>query len=150
MPFVDYLDTFNGLRNIMRILLASIYPFAFMLLFVIIPFDDYIRALPNILLIILTISFPAIIKREHFQKIKKVPLFLLLLFFGYIIINSILSGRFDTDISILKKIAIAIGLVVLYLPIQYDRKVQKAVIFSSIAATAYSRADGFDNIVEIS
>ena len=59
----------------MRILLASIYPFAFMLLFVIIPFDDYIRALPNILLIILTISFPAIIKREHFQKIKKVPLF---------------------------------------------------------------------------
>ncbi|MBT7305931.1 MAG: O-antigen ligase family protein, partial [Bacteroidetes bacterium] len=122
----------------MRILLASIYPFAFMLLFVIIPFDDYIRALPNILLIILTISFPAIIKREHFQKIKKVPLFLLLLFFGYIIINSILSGRFDTDISILKKIAIAIGLVVLYLPIQYDRKVQKAVIFSSIAAIVFS------------
>jgi len=138
LPFVDYLDTFNGLKNIMRILLASIYPFAFMLLFVIIPFDDYIRALPNILLIILTISFPAIIKREHFQKIKKVPLFLLLLFFGYIIINSILSGRFDTDISILKKIAIAIGLVVLYLPIQYDRKVQKAVIFSSIAAIVFS------------
>ena len=138
MPFVAYLDSFKGLRNIMRILLASIYPFAFMLLFVIIPFDDYIRALPNILLIILTISFPAIIKREHFQKIKKVPFFLLLLFFGYIIINSIVSGRFDTDLSILKKIAIAIGLVVLYLPIQYDRKVQKAVIFSSIAAIVFS------------
>ena len=122
----------------MRILLASIYPFAFMLLFVIIPFDDYIRALPNILLIVLTISFPAIIKREHFQKIKKVPLFLLLLFFGYIITNSLISGRFDTDLSILKKIAIAIGLVILYLPIQYDRKVQKAVIFSSIAAIVFS------------
>ncbi len=122
----------------MRIILASIYPFAFMLLFFIIPFDEYIRALPNILLIILTISFPAIIKREHFQKIKKVPLFLLLLFFGYMVLNSIFSGRFDTDLSILKKIAIAIGLVVLYLPIQYDRKVQKAVIFSSIAAIVFS------------
>jgi len=109
-----------------------------MLLFFIIPFDEYIRALPNILLIILTISFPAIIKREHFQKIKKVPLFLLLLFFGYMVLNSIFSGRFDTDLSILKKIAIAIGLVVLYLPIQYDRKVQKAVIFSSIAAIVFS------------
>ena len=117
----------------MRIILASIYPFAFMLLFFIIPFDEYIRALPNILLIILTISFPAIIKREHFQKIKKVPLFLLLLFFGYMVLNSIFSGRFDTDLSILKKIAIAIGLVILYLPIQYDRKVQKAVIFSIIS-----------------
>jgi len=122
----------------MRIILASIYPFAFMLLFFIIPFDEYIRALPNILLIILTISFPAIIKREHFQKIKKVPLFLLLLFFGYMVLNSIFSGRFDTDLSILKKIAIAIGLVVLYLTIQYDRKVQKAVIFSSIAAIVFS------------
>lgn len=122
----------------MRIILASIYPFAFMLLFFIIPFDEYIRALPNILLIILTISFPAIIKREHFQKIKKVPLFLLLLFFGYMVLNSIFSGRFDTDLSILKKIAIAIGLVILYLPIQYDRKVQKAVIFSSIAAIIFS------------
>jgi O-antigen ligase len=87
---------------------------------------------------VLTISFPAIIKREHFQKIKKVPLFLLLLFFGYIITNSLISGRFDTDLSILKKIAIAIGLVILYLPIQYDRKVQKAVIFSSIAAIVFS------------
>jgi O-antigen ligase len=122
----------------MRIILASIYPFAFMLLFFIIPFDEYIRALPNILLIILTISFPAIIKREHFQKIKKVPLFLLLLFFGYMVLNSIFSGRFDTDLSIQKKIAIAIGLVILYLPIQYDRKVQKAVIFSSIAAIIFS------------
>jgi len=122
----------------MRIILASIYPFAFMLLFFIIPFDEYIRALPNILLIILTISFPAIIKREHFQKIKKVPLFLLLLFFVYMVLNSIFSGRFDTDLNILKKIAIAIGLVILYLPIQYDRKVQKAVIFSSIAAIIFS------------
>lgn len=122
----------------MKILLASIYPFAFMLLFFIIPFDDYIRALPNILLIILTISFPAIIKREHFQKIKKVPFFLFLLFFGYLVLNSLLSGRFETDLSILKKIAIALGLVILYLPVQYDRKVQKAVIASSIAAIMFS------------
>jgi O-antigen ligase len=122
----------------MRILLASIYPFTFMLLFLIIPFDDYIRALPNILLIILTITFPAIIKRAHFQKIKKVPFFLFLLFFGYVTLNSLLSGRFETDITVIKKIAIAVGLVILYLPIQYDRKVQKAVIFSSIAAIIFS------------
>jgi O-antigen ligase len=135
---VPYLEVFNSLGNIMRILLASIYPFAFMLLFVIIPFDDYIRALPNILLIILIITFPAIIKRAHFQKIKKVPFFLFLLFFGYIALNSLFSGRLETDLTILKKIAIALGLVILYLPIQYDRKIQKAVIFSSIAAILFS------------
>tara|TARA_B100000787_G_scaffold96048_2_gene70919 strand:+ start:42967 stop:44241 length:1275 start_codon:yes stop_codon:yes gene_type:complete len=135
---VAYLELFTSFRNIMRILLASIYPFAFMLLFLIIPFDDYIRALPNILLIILTITFPAIIKRAHFQKIKKVPFFLFLLFFGYITLNSLFSGRFETDIVILKKIAIAFGLVILYLPVQYNRKVQKAVIFSSIAAILFS------------
>ncbi len=138
MRIVAYLELFTSFRNIMRILLASIYPFAFMLLFLIIPFDDYIRALPNILLIILTITFPAIIKRAHFQKIKKAPFFLFLLFFGYITLNSLFSGRFETDIVILKKIAIAFGLVILYLPVQYNRKVQKAVIFSSIAAILFS------------
>lgn len=122
----------------MRILLASIYPFAFMLLFLIIPFDEYVRALPNVLLIILVITFPSIIKREHFQKIKRVPFLLLLLFFCYVVGNSLLQGRIETDWNIIKKIAIAVGLVVLYLPVQHDRKIQKAIIFSSLAAIGMS------------
>lgn len=122
----------------MKIILAAIYPFAFMLLFLIIPFDEYVRALPNILFLILVITFPSIIKREHFFKINKVPFFILLVFFLYTLLNSVFSQTIDGDINSIKKMGLAIGLVVLYLPVQHDRKVQKAIIASSIAAILIS------------
>ncbi|GEQ84848.1 hypothetical protein ULMS_03560 [Patiriisocius marinistellae] len=109
-----------------------------MLLFFIIPFDDYIRALPNILIIILIVTFPFVIKKEHIGKLRKLPTMLFIVFFGYIVLAALVTGRIETDFKIIKKIGIAAGLLVLYLPVYHDRKVQKAIMFSALAAVIFS------------
>ena len=58
-------------REFMKILLSSIYPYAFAALFLILPFDEYVRALPNILMILLVVAFPYVIEKEDFSRIKR-------------------------------------------------------------------------------
>jgi len=127
----------------MRILLASIYPFAFLLLYLIIPFDEYLRALPNILLGIIVIAFPFIVTKGDFKKLLKKPTILFLAFFIFLVINSLISGRLEEDFYILKKILIAVGLVILYVPVQDFKKIEKAIIFSSLAAMLFSIVNVF-------
>ncbi len=127
----------------MRILLASIYPFAFLLLYLIIPFDEYIRALPNILLGILVVVFPFIVKKEDFKKLVKKPALLLLGFYVFLVGNSLLNGRIEEDFYILKKILIAVGLVLLYIPVKDFKKIDKAIIFSALAAMLFSLVNVF-------
>ena len=127
----------------MRILLASIYPFAFLLLYLIIPFDEYIRALPNILLGILVVVFPFIVKKKDFRKLVKKPTLLLLGFFVFLVLISLLNGRLEEDFYIVKKILIAVGLVILYIPVQDFNKIDKAIMFSAIAAMLFSLINVF-------
>lgn len=127
----------------MRILLASIYPYAFLLLYLIIPFDEYIRALPNILLGILVVAFPFIVSKNDFKKLVKKPAILFLVFFIFLILNSLLSQRIEEDFYILKKILIAVGLVLLYIPVQDFKKIEKAIIFSALAAMLFSIVNVF-------
>ncbi len=127
----------------MRILLASIYPFAFLLLYLIIPFDEYIRALPNLLLGILVVAFPFIVKKEDFKKLVKKPALLFLAFFAFLVLNSLLNGRIEEDFYILKKILIAVGLVLLYTPVKNLEKIDKAIIFSALAAMLFSLINVF-------
>lgn len=47
-------------------------------------------------------------------------------------------GRLETDWNILKKILLALGLVLLYLPVDGFKKINKAIIFSSLAAIVFS------------
>jgi len=122
----------------MKILLASIYPYAFMLLYLTIPFDDYIRAFPNLLLGILLIAFPIIVTKEDFKKLFLKPVLLFLLFFAFLLINAFLFGRFEDDFVVVRKMLIPLGLVILYLPVQDFKKLNKAIIFSSIAAIIFS------------
>ena len=129
----------------MRILLAAIYPYVFLLLYLIIPFDNYIRALPNILLAILVITFPFIVKKSDFRKLKSLPFAIFLVLISFLLLNSLISGRFEEDLNVIKKILIAIGLVVLYIPVIENgsagirtRKINDAIIFSSLAAIAFS------------
>ncbi len=122
----------------MRILLSAIYPYAFLLLYLIIPFDDYIRALPNILVAILVVAFPFIVKKEDFKKLKSLPITLFLGLFVYLLINSFFSGRFQEDFNILKKVMIVVGLAVLYIPINDVKKINSAIIFSALAAIGFS------------
>jgi O-antigen ligase len=127
----------------MRILLASIYPYAFLLLYLIIPFDEYIRALPNILLGILVVVFPFIVRKEDFRKLVKKPTLLLLGFFIFLVLISLLNGRLEEDFNILKKILIAVGLVLLYIPVQDFNKIDKAIMVSALAAMIFSLINVF-------
>ena len=122
----------------MRILLSSIYPYVFLLLYFTIPFDEYIRALPNILLIVLAISFPFVVTKTDLKKLKRLPTILFVGFVVYIFLQALLLGRLAVDSPVLEKIALALGLVILYLPVHGFRKIKKVLIFSSIAAIAFS------------
>lgn len=122
----------------MKILLAAIYPYAFLLLYFIIPFDNYIRALPNILLAILLIAFPFIVKKEDFKKLKSLPILLFLALFAFLFLNSFFSGRLMEDFNIIKKVLIAVGLVILYIPVSDEKKINTAIILSSLAAIIFS------------
>ncbi len=129
----------------MRILLAAIYPYVFLLLYLTIPFDTYIRALPNVLLAILVLTFPFIVKKRDFIKLKSLPFALFLIFISFLLLNSLISGRFNEDFNIIKKLLIALGLVLLYIPVIEDyssgkrtEKINNAIIFSSLAAIVFS------------
>lgn len=122
----------------MKILLSAIYPYVYLLLFLTIPFEDYIRALPNILLGILVVVFPFVVKKEDFKKIDRSLILILLLFFGYLLVNAALSGTLGEDFTIIKKVLIAVGLVVLYIPVNDFDKIKKAILFSSVAAIVFS------------
>lgn len=122
----------------MRILLAAIYPYAFLLLYLIIPFDNYIRALPNILLGILVIAFPFIVKKKDLKKLKSLPFALFLGLFAYLLIHSFSIGRLAEDLNIIKKVMIAIGLAILYVPVADAKKINSAIIYSSLAAIIFS------------
>src|SRR5690606_12921637 len=125
----------------MRILLAAIYPYAFLLLYLIIPFDNYIRALPNILMVILVVGFPFVVKKEDFKKLKPLSIAIFLSLFGYLCFDAFLSGRWNEDFNIIKKVLIAVGLAILYIPVADVNlpagrigKISSAIIFSALAA----------------
>lgn len=122
----------------MRILLSAIYPYAFLLLYLIIPFDNYIRALPNILVAILFIAFPFIVKKENIRKLKSLPTAIFLGLFAYLCINSFISGRLPEDFNNIKKVMIAVGLAILYIPVADVKKINSAIIFSALAAILFS------------
>jgi len=122
----------------MRILLASIYPWIYVLLFLTIPFDNYVRVLPNILMGILVLTFPFIVEKAHFKKLKKVPTLLFILFCVYIVLNALVAGRLEGDFVLIKKILLAFGLVLLYIPIQDSEKIKRAILFSSLAVILFS------------
>lgn len=122
----------------MKIILSSIYPYAFLVLLMIVPFDEYMRALPNILLIILVLAFPFTVTKADFKKLKNPAVATVLFFVVYLLLNSLFFERLEENFTILKKIFISIGLVILYLPVHDFKKINKAIIFSALAAVLYS------------
>tara|TARA_B100000809_G_C15139186_1_gene532164 strand:+ start:3913 stop:5139 length:1227 start_codon:yes stop_codon:yes gene_type:complete len=121
-----------------RILLAAIYPYVFILLYLILPFDEYVRALPNILMLILVIAFPFIITKKDLKKISISSTLLLVFFILFLLANSLIQGRFELDFVFIKTMMLPIGIVFLYLPIADFKKVNKAIIFSSFIAIIYT------------
>jgi len=122
----------------MRILLASIYPYIYVLLFLSIPFDNYVRVLPNILMGILVVTFPFIIKKEHFTKLNKIPTLLFAAFCIYLVINATIFNRLEDDFVMIKKVLLSLGFVLLYIPIRDSKKINLAIVFSSLAVILFS------------
>ena len=60
------------------------------------------------------------------------------LFFVIVIAQTLFHARVEQDWGIVKKILLSGGLVLLYLPAQDTKKLNQAIIFSSLAAIAYS------------
>jgi len=125
----------------MRILLASVYPYAYFLLLLLIPFDDYVRVLPNVLLGIIVIGFPFIVKKADFKKLRTIPAMLFFLFLFYLMANAVFLDRVEENMPILSKVLISTGLLILYLPIHDFKKVSKAIIYSSLIAIFFSVAN---------
>lgn len=122
----------------MKVLLTAIYPYIFMMLYLIIPFDEYARALPNILMAFLIISFPFVVNKEDFKKLLIQPTIILILFYAYLLVNSLFQGTFSQDFSIINKMMIPIALALLYLPIGDFKKLKKAIVFSSFIAIVFT------------
>lgn len=109
-----------------------------MLLFLTIPFDNYVRVLPNILMGILVVTFPLIVKKDHFRKLNKIPAILFAIFCAYIVLNALFYDRLQEDFVLIKKILLSFGLVLLYIPIQDSEKIKRAIVFSSLAVILFS------------
>jgi len=109
-----------------------------MLLYLIIPFDKYFRAFPNILMAVLVIAFPFVVSKKDFKKILIKPTAILVLFYLFLLVNSFIQGTIENDIGIINKMMIPIGLVLLYLPIGDFKKLKKAIVFSSFVAIVFT------------
>jgi O-antigen ligase len=57
----------------MRVIALSIYPYLCFALFFTLPFDDYFRALPNILLIALAAMFPFVFDTAELKILCAAP-----------------------------------------------------------------------------
>ena len=122
----------------MKPILSAIYPFAFAALIFILPFDVYVRAWPNILLAILAISFPFIVCKEDFKKIDRKGALLFLGFYLFIVLQTLLLGRWENNLFFIEKVGIGMGLALLFIPIKDYKKLNNAIIFSSLIAILYS------------
>ncbi len=122
----------------MKPILSAIYPFVFAALIFILPFDVYVRAWPNILLAILAISFPFIVCKEDFKKIDKKAAYIFIAFYLFIVIQTALLDRWENNLFFLEKAGLGIGLALLFIPIQDYKKLNNAIIFSSLVAILYS------------
>lgn len=115
------------------------YSYIFALLFLFVPFDEYVRALPNILLIVLSIGFFFIIKKTDLKKLTHPAILLFSGLLVFIVLNSLIMDRWDANASILKKILISGGILVLALPLRGDRlKVSLAIVISILVANIIS------------
>lgn len=122
----------------MRVIALSIYPYLCFALFFTLPFDDYFRALPNILLIALALMFPFVMDKTQLKSILGSTWVWVLAFLGFVVVQSLALGRFDQDFVVIQKMLLAGALSLLLYPVRDNRTLMHGVIYSSVAAVLYS------------
>ena len=114
----------------MKEILKSIYPYLFLFFVFVLPLDKYATAIPNIILIILLITFPFVVSKKNFLKLKSKNIYIFGILIVYISTNSLLFQDYLNDITIIQKIISAFLLIVLYIPIENTDKLKKTIIIS--------------------
>ena len=122
----------------MRVIALSIYPYLCFALFFTLPFDDYFRALPNILLIALALMFPFVMDKAQLKSVLRSTWVWVLAFLGFVVAQSLAMGRFDQDFVVIQKMLLAGALSLLLYPVRDIRTLMHGVIYSSVAAVLYS------------
>ncbi len=122
----------------MRVIALSIYPYLCFALFFTLPFDDYFRALPNILLIALALMFPFVMDKTQLKSVLRSTWMWVLAFLGFVVVQSLALGRFDQDVVVIQKMLLAGALSLLLYPVRDNRTLMHGVIYSSVAAVLYS------------
>ena len=122
----------------MRVIALSIYPYLCFALFFTLPFDDYFRALPNIMLIALALMFPFVIDKAQLKYILGSAWVWVLAFLGFVVVQSLVLERFDQDFVVIQKMLLAGALSLLLYPVRDNRTLMHGVIYSSVAAVLYS------------
>jgi hypothetical protein len=122
----------------MRVIALSIYPYLCFALFFTLPFDDYFRALPNILLIALALMFPFVVDKTQLKSVLRSTWVWVLAFLGFMVVQSLALGRFDQDFVVIQKMLLAGALSLLLYPVRDNRTLMHGVIYSSVAAVLYS------------
>ncbi|MNJ86850.1 O-Antigen ligase [compost metagenome] len=121
--------------NIPKIHQINYYDILFCLLIFIIPFSI---AIPNIVLIILTLIFFKDIKKVDFKFLKNPSLQILLFLFLYLIIKALFYGTFFIDSKIYGRFLLIIGLIILLLKFKNLILLKLSFILSIFLATGVS------------
>ncbi|MFT4643978.1 MAG: O-antigen ligase [Planctomycetota bacterium] len=114
----------------MKAIIKSVYPYLFLFFCFVLPLDKYATAIPNILLVTLLCLFPFVVKKQDFKKILSIEVIVFASLTVYITVNSLFFQDYNSDFSIIKKVASSILLIVLFIPVKNIEKLKKAIIIS--------------------
>ena len=108
--------------------LINIYSILFYILCFFIPFENNIRAVPNIMLASLAILFPFLIKKEKILYLINKSYIIFFLLIIYIIVRSSFIILNNLDFNFIKKALIVVAFTILSLPVLN----KKQIVFSFI------------------
>ncbi|MCA0152368.1 O-antigen ligase family protein [Winogradskyella vincentii] len=118
--------------------LNKIYQFLFYALVFVIPYEDDVRAVPNLLLIALTILLPFAEKKLIF-KIRNNNIYLYTFLFVIVIgLTSFMSSSFSNDIYVIKKLLLIFPILILSIPIKQKEGMMIAFVLSIILGNLIS------------
>lgn len=113
----------------------------------VIPFEEKAKAVPNILLAVLSFLWVLIIKKKDLLETirTKVFIFFALLLF-YIIAKSLVTNQIIEDLFIIKKLALFVAIIVLAIPFKNFKLMRRAFIASTLLAVLISLVNIFGYI----
>ncbi len=122
----------------MKEILSSIYPYLYLFFCFVLPLDKYATAVPNIIMISLIVIFPFVVKKQDFSKLLRKETILFAALVLYVTLNSFFFQDFTNDMIIISKIASALLLLVLFIPVERTENLMKTLVASVLVCIIIS------------